>query len=137
MTIKTASWFADLPADYVRISISRSIPRRQPAGYRIFRPLAPGRWFSSVDADAYRRMYQREMLDLLDPHQVAAQLRALAGGATPVLCCWERAGSGAWCHRALAAAWLSAAIGAPVPEVGFETLPQDRHPMRPPPRLRL
>jgi hypothetical protein len=76
-----------------------------------------------LDADAYRRTYQREMLDRLDPHQAAAQLRALAGGAAPVLCCWDRAGSGASCHRAQAPAWLSTAIGAPVPEVGFETLP--------------
>jgi hypothetical protein len=47
----------------------------------------------------------------LDPNQVLADLRALAGaGATLVLCCWERrwqieAGR-AWCHRRLVATWL-------------------------------
>jgi hypothetical protein len=42
MTVKTASWFTKLPDDHQRIGISRSTPRRMPAGYRIYRKLAPG-----------------------------------------------------------------------------------------------
>ena len=31
----------------------------------------------------------------------------------------------------MVAAWLSKAIGEPVPEFGFENVPQDRHPLLP------
>jgi hypothetical protein len=31
-----------------RIGISRGIPRRTPAGYRVFRKLSPGDWFNSA-----------------------------------------------------------------------------------------
>jgi hypothetical protein len=68
-------------------------------------------------------------LDRLDPHQVAAELRALAAGAFPVMLCWELSGPALWCHRAFAACWLAGATGEPVPEVGFEHLPQDQHPL--------
>jgi uncharacterized protein (DUF488 family) len=52
-----------------------------------------------------------DQLYRLDPNQVLADLRALAGaGATPVLCCWERRwqieARRAWCHRHLVATWL-------------------------------
>lgn len=46
--IKTASWATKLPDDHLRVGISRGTPRRLPAGYRVFRSLAPGPWFNSV-----------------------------------------------------------------------------------------
>lgn len=126
----TASWFAPLPDGYVRIGISRGVPRRQPAGYRLFKVLAPGDWFRSVDVLEYRRRYQ-QILDQLDPMAIVAKLRELAGGRIPVLCCFERPDGTSWCHRAMAAEWLGAHLKGVVPELGFEHLPQAEHPLMP------
>jgi hypothetical protein len=58
----------------------------------------------------------------LDPNQLLADLRALAGaGATLVLCCWERrwqieAGR-AWCHCHLVATWLKRELRTEVVEL--------------------
>jgi hypothetical protein len=131
MDIKTASWFTAMPPGHLKIGISRGVPRRMTAGYRLFRRLAPGRWFNSVDAQEYQRRYQADILDPLNPRIVADQLTDLVGGAVAVLVCFERAGSGQWCHRALAAEWLAESLGRPVPELGFETLRQEDHPLMP------
>ena len=128
--IKTASWWTKLPDDCQRIGISRSSPRRAAAGYRLYRKLAPGPWFNSVDVQTYVRLYA-EILAPLDPHQVAAELHDLAGGRIPVLLCFERAGTSTFCHRSLAAAWLAEGLGVPVPEFGYEGLPQSQHPLHP------
>jgi hypothetical protein len=69
--IKTASWFTKLPDDHLRIGISRGVPRRMGAGFRIYRKLAPGPWFNSVDVDTYCDRFRAEILAPLDPHQVA------------------------------------------------------------------
>ncbi len=112
MTIKTSSWFIPLPADHLRVGISRGIPRRQPAGYRVFRKLAPGPWFNSVSPEEYDRLYKAQILGPLDPRTVVAELTAMGNGRTPVLLCFERPGvAGDWCHRALAAEWLAEALG--------------------------
>lgn len=132
MIIKTASWFTPLPADHVKIGISRGVPRRMAAGYRLYRELAPGAWFNRVSTEEYIRRYQAEILDQLDPHAVAEQLADLTRGAIPVLCCFERVGGPDWCHRALAAQWLAEALGEPVPEFGYETLSQAEHPLMAP-----
>jgi hypothetical protein len=129
--IKTASWFTPLPDDHVRIGISRGTPRYMQAGDRQFRRLAPGPWFNNVNTAEYIRRYSSEILAQLDPQQTADQLLELAGGKVPVLVCFERIGSGHWCHRALAASWLAEGLGKPVPELGHEELKQDRHPLLP------
>jgi hypothetical protein len=129
--IKTSSWFIQLPAGHVRIGISRGVPRRHVAGYRVFRKLAPRTWFDSIEPLEYARLYRTEILAPLDPRVVAATLIERARGGTPVMCCYERAGSGDWCHRAIVAEWLAEALGEPFPEVGFETLPQGQHPLMP------
>ena len=138
--MKTASWFTKLPDDHKRIGISRGVPRRLPAGYRVYRALAPGPWFNSVGIEEYYHLYRTEILDRLDPRSVADDLTRLAEGLVPVMLCYERppaqstmiAGTGEWCHRAMAAEWLAEALGFPVPEVGFEDLPQHEHPLMPP-----
>jgi hypothetical protein len=85
-----------------RISIARFAPRRTPARYRIYRPLAPGPWFNTVDEATYRDLYFREILSPLDPMQTADRLQQLAGDAEPVLLCWERLQTpGEFCHRRL------------------------------------
>ena len=80
--------------------------------------------------EEYLPRYQAQ-LDKLDPHKVAADVLALADGIIPVLTCWERLGRGLCCHRAFVASWLAEAVGEPVPEVSFERLPQDQHPLLP------
>ena len=131
--IKTASWFTTLSPDHIRIGISRGTPRRFPAGYRRYPKLNPGAWFNFTSSpQEYERLYQREVLSPLDPRQVADEIEALAGGKIAVLCCYERVGGPGWCHRALAARWLAEALGELVPEVGFEHLAQDDHPLMAP-----
>jgi hypothetical protein len=130
--MKTASWFARLPDDHKRIGISRGTPRRRQAGYRVYRALAPGFWFNSVGIDEYYHLYRTEILGPLDPRRVADDLTRLAGGLVPVILCYERPGTGDWCHRAMAAEWLAEALGFVVPEVGYEALPQHEHPLMPP-----
>lgn len=129
MTIKTASWFTRMPADHARIGISRSTPRGQLAGFRLYRRLAPGPWFNSVGLEEYRERYRAEVLDRLDPHQVAAELEEIAAGRVAVLLCFCR--PGAFCHRRLAADWLCEGLceglGVSVPEFVHE----DRHPLLP------
>ena len=128
-SVKTSSWFAKLPPGHQRIGISRGTPRNAGAGYRLYRKLAPGPWFNSVGPDEYYQLYRRDILGRLDPRQVAAELATLAGPDVAVLLCFERPGQ--WCHRAMAAEWLHQELGLSVPEVGYEELTQDRHPLMP------
>jgi hypothetical protein len=102
-----------------RVCIARWAPRGTPAGYRMFAPLAPGPWFNKVPEDEYRRRYFGEILGPLDPRAVVADLERLAGGAEPVLLCWERPPFTAtnWCHRRMVAEWLKSSIGLEVPEL--------------------
>ena len=131
--IKTGPWSGKFPDDHLRIGISRGVPRRGlTAGFRVYRKLAPGPWFNSVGVEEYRRRYFSEILGPLDPKAVAAELVEMAAGKVPVLLCFERPNTGKWCHRALAAQWLSEALGQVVPEFGFEALPQHEHPLMPP-----
>ena len=129
---KTTGWYTPLPEDHLRIGISRGVPRRFPAGFRMYRKLQPGPWFNSVSPVEYERLYNAEVLAPLEPAKVMADLEAIAGGKIPVLCCYERAGSGQWCHRALAARWLAESLGIAIPEFGHEQLAQEDHPLMAP-----
>ena len=86
--MQTSSWFSNTGRG--RIGISRSTPRRTPGGYRIFRGLAPGPWFKCANRAAYERRFLEEILGALDPARTWDRLHELAGGAEPVLLCWER-----------------------------------------------
>jgi hypothetical protein len=127
----TASWPGLLTSAHLRIGISRGVPRRQAAGFGMCRKLAPGPWFNSVSPTEYAQLYREEVLSRLDPVAVAAELGKMAGERIPVLVCFEKPGRGDWCHRAMAAQWLADGIGEPVPELGFEHLPLDQHPLLP------
>ena len=70
------------------------------------RARARGPWFNSVGIDEYYHLYRTEILAPLDPRAVADDLIRLAGGLVPVILCYERPGTGDWCHRAMAAEWL-------------------------------
>jgi len=115
--MRTASFF-----DYTgsgRISIARFPPRGTPAGFRVFRALAPGPWFKTVDEPEYRRRYDAQ-LAVLDPQVTFDALNELAGGAEPVLLCWERKADlltgRAFCHRRIVADWFRGTLGATVDE---------------------
>jgi hypothetical protein len=111
--MKTSSWFKYFGEG--RIGISRGLPRRVPAGYRIYRKLAPGPWFNSVDAAEYERRFQAEILAPLDPRQVWGELHALVAPHEPVLLCFERDRED--CHRLIVARWFEEALGVKIEEM--------------------
>ncbi|WP_132251341.1 hypothetical protein [Methylobacterium segetis] len=93
--------------------------------------LAPGTWFRTAGTEEYRARYAAQ-LAALDPAEIVEQIDSLANGQIPVLCCYERLGSGDWCHRGYVSAWLCFHLGLVVPELhdrtgGFAGL----HPMLP------
>jgi hypothetical protein len=104
-----------------RVAISRSSPRNAPAGFKIYRALAPGTWFNKPpycdDEAVYRERYETEILKPLNATQVYADLLVLTDGHPPVLLCWEDVTKeGQWCHRRMAAAWFERELGFSVPE---------------------
>jgi hypothetical protein len=101
-----------------RISIARYAPRNTPAGFRIFKALAPGPWFNSVTGEEYVRRYTVEVLGRLDPQETWDKLRRLAAPHEPVLLCWEVPPFTAdnWCHRRMVAEWFRDSLGHEVAE---------------------
>lgn len=112
--MKTSSWFKY--SGEGRIGISRGLPHRVPPGYRMYRKLAPGPWFKSVDRDEYQRRYREEIIALLDPRQVWDELHVLVAPFEPVLLCFEHDPSG--CHRQIVARWFERALNVRVEETG-------------------
>ena len=112
--MKTASWFKY--SGEGRVGISRGVPRRAVKGYRLYRKLAPGPWFNSVDAEEYHRRFLTEVLGPLDPQRTWDDLHALVAPCEPVLMCFEPDPAG--CHRRMVARWLEEALGVRIDEVG-------------------
>lgn len=110
-----------------RVSIARYPPRGTPAGFRVFKTLAPGRWFNSVTRERYEELFAAQ-LAALDAREVFATLEALGGGHEPVLLCWERPPFTAtnWCHRRLVAAWFESELQVKVEEIGDATRREGR-----------
>ena len=108
--MRTASYFTYRGPG--RVAISRSLPKGYPEDFPRFAPLAPPAYHYSVAE------YEAQ-LAALDPLQVQAQLLELAGGAEPVLLCFERPPftESNWCHRRLVAAWFQRTIGLEVAEL--------------------
>jgi hypothetical protein len=115
--MKTASFFTY--AGPGRISIARFAPRGTAPGFRVYKALAPGTWFNSVTRERYLALYEEEILRPLSAEKVVRALHDLAGGAEPVLLCWERPPftETNWCHRRIVAGWLETALGLEVPEI--------------------
>ena len=114
--MKTASFFTY--SGVGRVSIARFAPRGTPAGFKIYKPLAPGSWFNSVSQEVYRELYFAQ-LDELEPAEVLADLMRLAGdGIEPVLLCYEKPPfhKGNWCHRTMVAEWFLREINLVVGE---------------------
>ena len=114
--MKTASFFTYTGPG--RVSISRFPPRNTPAGFRIFKALAPGAWFNSVDRIEYERLYALQ-LALLDPQATWDALQALAGDHEAVLLCYEKPPFTATnhCHRRLVSRWFQRQLGHVVDEL--------------------
>jgi len=103
-----------------RISIARFAPRRTPAGYRVYKELAPGPWFNSVSKAEYEKLFGAQ-LAALDPRTVWGSLTTLAAGHEPVLLCYElkhECESGkTFCHRHMVAAWFKTTLDECVEEL--------------------
>jgi hypothetical protein len=103
-----------------RVSIARYAPRKTPAGFRVYKPLAPGPWFNSVSKEEYERLFGAQ-LAALDPQKTWDELVALAGGEEPVLLCWEAKNDcdtgKTYCHRHMVAEWFQRELGRDVQEV--------------------
>lgn len=116
--MKTASHFTYQGVG--RVSISRSQPRHGAvAGYHIYRPLAPGPWFNSVNRTDYEKLFNAQLAGL-DAKMTWDKLHALAGeGNEPVLLCFEKPPftEDNWCHRRMVAAWFERELGVQVPEL--------------------
>jgi len=82
--VKTSSFKTYFGAG--RISIARWAPRNCPAGYRVYRALAPGDWFNQVDRAEYLVRYA-EILAALDPAAVWIELHDLVAPHQPILMC--------------------------------------------------
>jgi hypothetical protein len=72
-----------------------------------------------------RPVYEREyftQLGELSPRRVWDDLVRLAGGAEPVILCFEKPpfNEGNWCHRRMVAQWFEATLGEKVPELNFD-----------------
>lgn len=100
-----------------RISIARSVPLYTPPGYRLYRGLAPEKDMLKMSHDDYHERYQ-QILRRLDPKETWDELHRLAGGAEPVLLCWESLTLPCeWCHRRMTARWFEAELGVEVSEL--------------------
>jgi hypothetical protein len=124
--MKTASFFTYVGPG--RISIARFAPRGTPSGFRVFKALAPGTWFNSVTKERYLALYEEEILRPLSAEKVVRTLHELAGGAEPVLLCWERPPftETNWCHRRIVADWFHRELGLDVPELAPPPAPPRR-----------
>ena len=116
----TASWYTTLPDTCQVIGISRTAPRGMAKGYRLYKPLAPGPWFKTASVEEYTERYFTEVLGVLDPATVLVDLLALANGKTPTLLCFEKPGTGSWCHRGMVSIWLHQHLGIELVEYGHE-----------------
>jgi hypothetical protein len=118
--IKTSHWFRPAGPDECIVGISRGVPRKIAAGYRLARELAPGPYFKSASVHDYKALFFQG-LSTLSPEKTVARLYDLANGRSPVLVCYEPPDpKGPWCHRGYVSAWLHDSLGIEIHEVGQE-----------------
>ena len=84
--------------------------------------LAPeGKWLrgfkaGELDEKEYTRLYNKKILENLDPHKVWADLVSINGSDATILC-YEKAGE--FCHRQLVSFWFYTELGKSVPEFDY------------------
>lgn len=121
--IHTASWFTTLPRAYSRVDICYSTPRGFKREFWSVKELAPGRWHNTVPPDVYLKLYN-QILEKLDPRAIAEAL--FATGPNPVMVCYESpvdiAAGTKFCHRHLAAKWLTDKMGMIIQEIDHPEL---------------
>ncbi len=102
-----------------RIGITVGSPRRVPAGFKLYRPLAPRRDMLMMPYGLFRATYFREILGPLDPQEQWDVLHVLSAEWEPVLLCFERPPftSDNWCHRRMAAEWFGDRLGFDILEL--------------------
>jgi len=98
------------------VGISRSIPGYLKGRIKAYKPLCPP-WplissykDNKIDRLQYEEEYRNTVLNKLDPHQVYQDL-----GHDAVLLCWEQPDK--FCHRHIAADWLSSNLGIEINEL--------------------
>jgi hypothetical protein len=132
--IYTGSWRAAIdPAQYLRVGISRTVPRGI-RGYRRLSAIEPGPWWRSIDDPvAWEAKYHSDVLAKLDPSEIVDRLLAMSDVRHVVLCCWEASPPDQqWCHRAFVSRWLRHEVGLDVYELGHERCGcGDHHPKLP------
>ena len=101
-----------------RIVISRSTRGASPAGYRVFKALAPGDYFRTASKEEYIKLFEAQLAKL-DPVEVWERLHDLADGHEPVLLCYEVPPftETNWCHRRMVANWFERELGHKVEEL--------------------
>ena len=117
--MKTSSYF--YYSGPGRIGITVGTPRRVPAGYRMYRPLAPTRPMLKLGYAQYRRQYFETILGKLEAKAEWKKLHDLVLGHEPVLLCFEKPPLSVknWCHRRMIAEWFRLELGEEVPEIGY------------------
>ena len=96
-----------LPKDIVPISICGKAPNNY-NGLQ-YKKLAPKydffmKWKENHDNDYYICCFDNQVLSVLNPTQIVADLTAMAAGRDVALVCYERPRD--FCHRHLVAEWL-------------------------------
>ncbi len=103
-----------------RICIARWAPRSTPAGYKMYKKLAPDRDMLQMGYEKYHNRYIA-LLAELDPLTTLRELQSLAGNCTPVLLCWEipplSVEKNNWCHRTIVADWFTTQLGVKTKEI--------------------
>jgi hypothetical protein len=114
--MKTSCWYT-YAGKGQRIGISRGPAKGAGRGYRLYKTLAPGPWFHSVEYQEYYQLYM-EQLSKLDSEQVYDDLKRLAAPLEPILLCFEEPPLHRenWCHRSLVARWFKQTLGLEVRE---------------------
>ena len=96
-----------LPKDIVPISICGKAPNSYNG--LLYKKLAPKydffmKWKENHDNDYYICCFDNQVLSVLNPTQVVADLTAMAAGRDVALICYEKPTD--FCHRHLVAEWL-------------------------------
>lgn len=105
------SYFAKLkklPTNIIPIAICG----KSPEWYKglQYKVLAPRYWFfrewkKTHDNDFYIENFNKEILSLLDPHEIVKKLKQIANSDDIALICYEKPED--FCHRHLVAEWLN------------------------------